>query len=115
MSQAGVLDLARCAQDRLGDGAALDLMGGSPDELPEQYRRGDPLAAVPIAAPVVCVHARNDENVPFAQSAVYVDAATAAGGTAVLHEASGDHFTLIDPGSPDWAIVVDALPGLLAD
>jgi acetyl esterase/lipase len=115
VSQAGVLGLVRCAQDRLGDGAALDLMGGSPDELPEQYRRGDPLAAVPLAVPVVCVHARADENVPFAQSVAYVEAATAAGGTATLHEASGDHFTLIDPAAPDWAMVIDALPGLVAD
>jgi acetyl esterase/lipase len=115
VSQAGVLGLVQCAQDRLGGDAALALMGGAPHELPEQYRRGDPLAAVPIPAPVVCVHSRTDENVPFAQSVAYVEAATTAGGTAVLHEAAGDHFTLIEPGSPDWAIVVDALPGLLAD
>ncbi|HZZ97841.1 MAG TPA: alpha/beta hydrolase [Jatrophihabitantaceae bacterium] len=114
VSQAGVLSLVRCAQEGLGDGAALDLMGGSADELPEQYLRGDPLAAVPISAPVLCVHARADENVPFTQSVGYVEAADAAGGSAVLQEASGDHFTLIDPASPDWAMVVDALPGLLA-
>ncbi len=115
VSQAGVLGLERCAQERLSDGAALELMGGRPDELPSPYRLADPLAAVPIEVPVVCVHARADANVPFAYSVAYVAAATAAGGSAVLHEAAGDHFTLIDPGSPDWAIAVDALPGLLAD
>ncbi len=36
-----------------------------------------------------------------------------AGGTARLRETGGDHYTLIDPATPDWAVVVDALPGLL--
>ena len=114
VSQGGVLGLVRCAQDGLGDGAALELMGGRPDELPSQFRLADPLAAVPITAPVLCVHARADAQVPFAQSVAYVEAATAAGGTATLLEAAGDHFTLIEPKSPDWTIVVDGLPGLLA-
>ena len=43
----------------------------------------------------------------------YVAAAAAAGGTARLEELSGDHFTLIDPASRDWAAAVAALPALL--
>jgi hypothetical protein len=31
-----------------------------------------------------------------------------------LVELSGDHFTLIDPASPDWATAIAALPGLFA-
>jgi len=38
----------------------------------------------------------------------------AGGGNAALREMHGDHFTLIDRASPDWATAVDALPGLLA-
>jgi dipeptidyl aminopeptidase/acylaminoacyl peptidase len=44
---------------------------------------------------VLCVHSRADENVPFRYSDRCVQAAVRAGGTAYLHEASGDHFTLI--------------------
>ena len=66
---------------------------------------------MPITAPVLCVHARGDANVPFAQSAAYV---AAAGPTATLHEVAGDHFTVIDPHSPAWADVLYALPALLA-
>jgi pimeloyl-ACP methyl ester carboxylesterase len=69
---------------------------------------------VPLAAPVLCVHAPADRIVPITQSTNYVGASTKAGGTATLHEATGDHFTLIDPATPDWRIVVEALPGLLA-
>jgi fermentation-respiration switch protein FrsA (DUF1100 family) len=73
------------------------------------------MAALPLAAPVLCVHARADGNVPFRYSERYVRAATRAGGTAYLYATSGDHFTLIDPGSPDWQAVTSALPALLGE
>ena len=112
IAQAGVLALADCARERVGDTAAADLMGGGPDRLPDEYRLADPIAAVPVAAPVLCLHSRGDENVPFSYSERYVAAARAAGGLAGLVELSGDHFTLVDPGSPDWAQVIAALqPG----
>ena len=114
VSQAGVLALADCARERVGGTAALDLMGGGPDELPGPYRLADPVAAVPVPAPVLCLHSRADENVPYSYSERYVAAATAAGGTARLTELSGDHFTLIDPASPDWAAVLAALPAFFA-
>lgn len=113
VSQAGVLDLADCAREGVGGTAALDLMGGGPEDLPERYRLADPMAGLPLRAPVLCVHSRADENVPFRYSERYVQAAVRAGGSAYLHVTSGDHFTLIDPGSPDWQAVTDALPGLL--
>ncbi len=50
---------------------------------------------LPLRATVLCVHSRADENVPFRYSDRYVQAAVRAGGTAYLHEASSDHFTLI--------------------
>jgi len=115
VAQAGVLALADCAREGVGGTAALDLMGGGPGELPEEYRLADPMAAVPLQAPVLCVHSRADTNVPFRYSERYVQAATRAGGTAYLHETSGDHFTLIDPGSPDWRAVTGALPHLLGE
>ena len=114
VAQAGVLALADCAREGVGGTAALDLMGGGPDERPAQYRLADPIAAVPVAAPVLCLHSRGDANVPFSYSERYVAAATAAGGQASLVELAGDHFTLIDPAAPDWAVVIAALPGLLA-
>jgi len=114
VAQAGVLALADCARERVGDTAALDLMGGSPGELPAEYRLADPMAAVPLPVPVLCLHSRGDENVPYSYSERYVAAATAAGGTARLAELGGDHFTLIDPASPDCTAVIAALPELLA-
>jgi dipeptidyl aminopeptidase/acylaminoacyl peptidase len=113
VAQAGVLALADCAREHVGGTAALDLMGGGPGELRQEYRLADPIAAVPILAPVVCLHSRADADVPYSYSERYVAAAAAAGGTARLEELSGDHFTLIDPASRDWAAAVAALPALL--
>jgi len=113
VSQAGVLDLATAADTGVGGTAEADFLGGSPARVPQRYAVADPIGQVPLAAPVLCVHSRADRKVPFAQSTAYVAAATKAGGTAALHESTGDHFTLIDPSSPDWRIVRDALPALL--
>ncbi|MDT3440072.1 MULTISPECIES: S9 family peptidase [unclassified Pseudofrankia] len=113
VSLAGALWLADCARGGVGGTAALDLMGGGPDDLPGEYRLADPSAAIPLRVPVLCVHARADDEVPFGQSVRYVEAATGAGAPASLLEAQGDHYTLTDPSSPDWSLVVEALPGLL--
>jgi acetyl esterase/lipase len=114
VAQGGVLALADCARDRTGDAAAVDLMGGGPDQLPGEYALADPLAAVPVPATVLCLHSRADNRVPFAYSTRYVAAATAAGGHATLIETHGDHLTLIDPAAPDWATVISELPSLVS-
>lgn len=114
VSQAGVLDLATAARTGVGDTAVPDLLGGTPSAVPARYRAADPIVQVPLRGPVLCVHARADQNVPYAQSTAYVAAATAAGGAAILHETAGDHFTLIDPTSAAWRTVRDGLPALFA-
>lgn len=114
VAQAGVLWLADGARGGLGGTAVGDLMGGGPDDLPESYRLADPSAALPLRRSVLCVHARGDTEVPFTQSARYVEAALRVGAPARLLEAPGDHYTLIDPSAPAWSLVVDALPELFA-
>jgi acetyl esterase/lipase len=113
ISLAGVLDLRAAAREKLGNGAAIDLMGGGPDERPERYAVADPLSQLPIPAIVRCVHARADDRVPFAQSVTYVEAAQSAGQDAQLLEVGGGHFSIADPSEPTWPTVVKALEELL--
>lgn len=113
VSQAGVLDLRTAAATGVGQTAVPDLLGGGPDAVPERYAVADPIALVPAPTPVVCVHGRHDDTVPLALSSRYVAAACRAGGRARLVETDGDHFTLIDPDAPDWAMAVDALGELI--
>jgi acetyl esterase/lipase len=115
VSQAGVLDLQAAADQRLGAGAVLDLLGGSPADHPDRYAVASPTALVPAPCPVVAVHGTADDVVPPDQSHRYVDAALAAGGRARLRLIDGaDHFRLIDPADPAWGVVRDEVLALLA-
>jgi acetyl esterase/lipase len=114
VAQAGVLDLTTAAEQSVGHGAVLELMGGTPVQHPQRYAAADPIARVPLAAPVLCLHSRADDEVPIEQSTAYVAASSKAGGRARLVETSGDHYTLIDPASTDWQLAADALPDWFA-
>jgi acetyl esterase/lipase len=111
VSQAGVLDLDTAARTGVGQTAVQDLLGGGPDDVPDRYAAADPLRHVPPPVPVLCVHSRADDSVPFAQSEAYV---RAAGPSARLVEVTGDHFSVIDPTHESWRLVRGALPALLA-
>jgi dipeptidyl aminopeptidase/acylaminoacyl peptidase len=112
VSQAGVLNLRAGAAQGVGGTAILDLLGGTPDEVPERYAWADPMARVPLPLPVVCVHGRDDESVPFVQSETYVTAAKEAGGGVELVECDGGHMAHVDPASKAWGAVVSVLPRL---
>jgi acetyl esterase/lipase len=111
ISLAGVCDLAGAYRDWHG-GAVRELMGGSPDRLPERYEVADPLRRVPLAMPVLLVHGALDETVSVRLSRTYAAAASAAGGEVELVEiegAAGRHRAFIDPRGAAWAPVAARL------
>ena len=76
-------------------------MGGSPEQLPERYAVGDPLALVPLELPVLLVHGVLDETVSIELSRRYTFASDEAGGEVELIEiegTAGRHRAHIDPG-----------------
>jgi acetyl esterase/lipase len=116
VSLAGVCDLVSAARERLGDSAALELMGGSPDVRPEAYAAADPLQRLPLppGIRVLLVHGDADDRVPIEQSRTYARAALAAGDRCELLELDGvDHFDVIDPRTDAWATVAGRLDYLL--
>ncbi|MCD2196359.1 alpha/beta hydrolase [Actinomycetospora endophytica] len=114
VAQAGVLDLVAGAEQGLGGGAVVDLLGGPPTCSAGRYAIASPAALVPAPCPVVAVHGTADVTVPPDQSRRYVDAALAAHGQARLRMLDGaDHFRLIDPADPAWAAVRDEVLALL--
>jgi dipeptidyl aminopeptidase/acylaminoacyl peptidase len=110
VSQAGVLDLRTGAETGVGGTAVIDLLGGSPSEVPERYDWADPIRRLPLDVPVICVHGHDDDSVPFAQSEAYVAAAKEAGADAELVECRGGHMDHTDPVSSAWAAVIERLP-----
>lgn len=116
VSLAGVVDLLG-AYRRWDGGAVRALIGGSPEELPERYAVADPMAAVPLALPVLLVHGTEDRIVSVKLSRAYARTAQAAGAPVQLVEVPGPaglHRAHIDPRGAAWAPVVRWLAGATA-
>jgi acetyl esterase/lipase len=111
IGQAAVCDLAG-AYRRWHGGAARALMGGPPEQMPERYAIGDPLAHVPLQIPVLLVHGVLDETVSIELSRRYTRDSDAAGGAVELIEIEGEagrHRVHIDPRGAAWAAVTQWL------
>jgi acetyl esterase/lipase len=104
VSLAGCSSLRLSAEWNLGAGAARNLMGGLPDEVPERYAVADPAALPPPAVPITLVHGADDADVPLAMSQAF------KAGRLIGIPGAG-HFDLIDPQSPYWPRVMAVLTG----
>lgn len=109
---AGCVDLALTARMGLGQRAAQALMSGEPDDLPDSYAEADPAALTP-AVPILLLHGADDEIVPPEVSRSYVDA---VGRSSRAHAQvrrtvipACEHFGLIDPEHPAFAVVLEAV------
>jgi acetyl esterase/lipase len=102
VSLAGVNSLRLCAEWNLDDGAAQNLLGGGPADVPERYAVADPASLTPPSVPVTLVHGTADDRVPVGMSR--------ATGIGRLTELPGaGHFDLVDPHSPYWPRVLAAV------
>jgi acetyl esterase/lipase len=109
VSLAGVCDLAACYRLGLDGGAAADLMGGGPEQVPDRYRLADPMSLVPTGLAVRLVHGTEDDRVPSELSRAYALRAAAAGDDVRCELAPGyGHFAIIDPLSGLWPAVLAA-------
>jgi acetyl esterase/lipase len=110
VSLAGVADLAD-AYRRWHGGVVEDLMGGSPERVPERYLAGDPMRLLPLDIPILIVHGVRDPTVSIAISRRYAEAARAAGDEVELVEIDGDvgHRTHLNPSNASWAAVLSRL------
>jgi acetyl esterase/lipase len=102
VSLAGVCDLVSA-----GD-AAHDLLGGSPDEVPERYAAADPMQLVPLGVPTLLVHGADDATVPVKRSRRYAEAARAAGDDVELVDPpSAPHRSHADPRTAAWRVAAE--------
>ena len=115
ISLAGVADLADGWRRTLGRGAVADLLGGSPDQVPERYATADPARSLPLGVPQALVHGGRDDIVPLDLSRAYAAAAQRAGDRVRLRELpDADHFDVIAATSPAWTVIVQEITALLA-
>lgn len=107
---AGVMDLERCFDLHLSNDAVVEFLGGTPADVPARYAATSPVALVPSPVPHLLVHGTWDENVPIELSERYQHAATATGGrSTLLALPRADHFDVVDPKSPTWPAIEDAI------
>ncbi len=93
--------------------AAPDLMGGSPDSLPERYALADPTERLPLGVPVRLVHGTDDRIVPFAQSTTYVTRALGKGDDVRVMPIEGaGHFDVVAPAGKASEEIVRAIEEL---
>ena len=116
ISLAGVLDLHLAYEWKLSNGAASELLGGSPLNYPERYDAASPAALLPTGVPHLLIHGHKDDNVPHKLSRRYAQRAREAGDEVrLLSPRNATHFDVVDPRSPRWPPVESAILTFLAD
>jgi acetyl esterase/lipase len=107
---APVGNLRKAAEHGMGGGATVELLGGTPEQVPEVYDAADPATRMRQrpACEVVVVHGDADDAVPVQSSR----GLKARFDWLDYRELPGvDHFAVIDPLSTAWPMVIDAIAG----
>jgi acetyl esterase/lipase len=113
VSLGGVVNVRRAWELHLSNDAAVEFMGGNPEQVPEHFHEASPIE---IAIPKVqeaLIHGTKDDIVPVEFSRDYVRIKKQRGEQVKLIEiADAGHFELIDPESKAWAKVEQAVRDL---
>ena len=116
VSLAGITDLrtysagaGNCNQ------SVAQLLGGSPEAVPDRYAQASPIELLPLGVPQRLIHGALDPIVPVEQSRRFEARARASGDDSrvVLLEGAG-HFDVIAPFAPAWKSVEEAVRSLIS-
>ena len=108
VSLAGVLDLQQAWSLHLSDDAVVDLLGGTPAQVPEHFKEADPLHLSIKNAAQWVVHGTADADVPISLARTYV-AAKHAEKVHFVELAGADHFEIVDPSTNSWKTIEQTL------
>lgn len=109
-----MVDLRRAWDLHLGTNAAVEFLGGPPDQVPEHYHEADP-TQLEIKAEQWLFHGLEDDVVPPPFSRDYCDQKKRKKENVHLVElAKAGHFELIDPRSTAWPQIEQTVLRLFA-
>lgn len=113
VSLAGVIDLRRAWELHLSHDAVAEFLGGPPDRVSEHYHEASP-TELEIRCRQLIVHGALDDTVPIQMSREYVRQKKGKGeDISFLEFTNSGHYELIDPQSPAWVKIRDALATLI--
>jgi pimeloyl-ACP methyl ester carboxylesterase len=116
LSLAGVADLVRGVVLDVCQGACAELVGGSPEEVPERYQQASPCQMGPINVPQIHLVGEHDEIVgaQMVRQDVLELRKQAPEASIDLKVIPGiGHFELVDPTTTIWPIVEKAITQLM--
>jgi dipeptidyl aminopeptidase/acylaminoacyl peptidase len=115
ISLAGVSDLRRAWELRLSNTVVADLLGGSPEEVPERYQSASPIDNLPLGTAQRLFHGTADTTVPYEISDRYLRKAQMLDDDAQLITLeNAGHFELVDPRTKQFGLVRDTALSLVA-
>jgi acetyl esterase/lipase len=86
------------------------LMGGSPADLPDRYKAGNPGDLLPFHVPQLLLQGTADDQIPAELPPRWADMSRRLGDSATITMIpSADHFDLLDPDSRAWGTVRDSI------
>ncbi len=87
-----------------------ELMGGTPEEVPERYKEASPYERLPLNVKQVLIHGELDIHVPVGMSEHYFDKAISLDDQAELIKLeSAEHFKLIEADSEVFPILLEEI------
>ncbi len=103
---AAISDLRRGWALNVGNGAVGQLLGGSPEKVPQRYGAASPADLLPISVKQRLVHGTADEFVPYALSEYF---ARSSHNAELIPVSGARDFDVIDPHSRAWPVVEKAI------
>jgi acetyl esterase/lipase len=99
---AAISDLRRAYALQLDGGVVAELLGGSPDRVPQRYAAASPMELLPIPVPQRVMHGTLDNVVPFEMSRLFAKASKNA---RLIPLPGAGHFQLLDPRTKFWPAI----------
>lgn len=111
VSLAGIPDMAAAVTRQICQDAPQTLLGGLPDERPDQYTVGSPVNFLPLGIPHIHINGKDDPVVPIDYVREFVGE---AGGEARLIAVAGGHFELVSADYPIFSTLLNQLKMLIS-
>ena len=112
---AGIPDLIEGVKRNICFGACREIVGGSPEEVPDRYKSASPAAFLPLGIPQRHIIGSLDQVIPIDYIRKYVKVDSQGDDVSLKVVPDAGHFELVVPANPAWPVVRAAVDELAPD